>query len=493
MSVEYLGKVNNIVTVEKLKELTGMTVGNYNSGDITFLKFNDNGKELLVADRCIANSTSWNVLDGCGVVSGKVISVNKSKYICRLITGGDGNTSVEDNSEWKRLIVDIVPNTSDSNWKNMNTICQETYYGNSSQCIIRGGYTSVSSGGPVSKTANPNDVGWRPVFEKYENISITGINDDLGEMSSFNGLRYNIVNNYDTNFNLTEKVDGKVVRTLNNQSNGEFTFNIENFDSLTYGNHTIEIIADDPTATGNVVVTSKFNKIKNPVQPIPTNSNLKQVMLHNKELEKEISYQNFRLTEKLKEKGVEVADSESLSSLISKTSNMGLNFTKQSGVVSAGGNQTINIDISPVDLSKSICWCRLKYNPTNNLADRYFISKFKSPSVLELSRWSYKWTMDVYWEVLEFKSGVRAIHNRLIKGSELSEYNSSLYYKTLNHGFGILNPDKCIVYLSFKCSYDTKNVFVDIRNLTKYTFDVVWNEVSNPYLPEINVYIVELL
>lgn len=318
MSVEYLGKVNNIVTVEKLKELTGMTVGNYNSGDITFLKFNDNGKELLIADRCIANSTSWNVLDGCGVVSGKVISVNESKYICRLITGGDGNASSEDNSEWKRLIVDIVPNTSDSNWKNMNTICQETYYGNSSQCIIRGGYTSVSSGGPVSKTANPNDVGWRPVFEKYENISITGINDDLGEISSFNGLRYNIVNNYNTNFNLTEKVDGQVIRNLNNQSNGEFTFNIENFDSLAYGSHTIEIIADDPTASGNVTVTSKFNKIKSPVQPIPTNSNLKQVMLHNKEIEKEISYQKYILVDKLKSKYINVSTEEPLSTIIQK-------------------------------------------------------------------------------------------------------------------------------------------------------------------------------
>lgn len=492
MSVEYLGKVNNIVTVEKLKELTGMSIGNYDTGDITWLKFSDNGKELLIASKNIANDMSWNNIDSVNCVFGKLVNINNINYTCRLISGGDGNTNSINYSEWKKFIVDLAPNDSDSNWNGISTYCQETFYNDPVSCVVAGRY-SVDSIGRQIKTGYNTSLGWRPILERIDSFEIIGISENFGEITSFNQVKYTVTNLNGGNFNLTEKVDGQVIRTLNNQSNGEFTFNIENFDSLVYGNHAIEIIADDPTATGNVVVTSKFNKIKNPVQPIPTNSNLKQVMLHNKELEKEISYQNFRLTEKLKEKGVEVADSESLSSLISKTSNMGLNFTKQSGVVSAGGNQTINIDISPVDLSKSICWCRLKYNPTNNLADRYFISKFKSPSVLELSRWSYKWTMDVYWEVLEFKSGVRAIHNRLIKGSELSEYNSSLYYKTLNHGFGILNPDKCIVYLSFKCSYDTKNVFVDIRNLTKYTFDVVWNEVSNPYLPEINVYIVELL
>ncbi|WP_270943167.1 hypothetical protein [Romboutsia lituseburensis] len=492
MSVEYLGKVNNIVTVEKLKEITGMSIGTYATGDITFLEFNVDGKQILVASRFAGYNMPWDYINSLGYVFGKNIILNGIEYKCRLLTGGDGNTSVADESEWKKLIINLVPNDSDSGWSYAPTFCQDSYYGDSSRCITRGG-TSLTASNFISK-AGSNNTSWRPVLERVENFSITGISDDLGIMNSFNKFNYTVTNLTGGSFNLTEKVDGQVVRTLNNQVSGtEFTFNIENFDSLTYGNHTIEIIADDPTASGNVTVTSKFNKIKSPVQPIPTNSNLKQVMLHNKELEKEIYYQNFRLSDKLKENGIVVGENESLSSLIDKTSSMGLNFTKQSGIVSAGGNQIINIDISPIDLSRSVCWCRLKYNPGNNLADRYFISKFKSSSSLELSRWSYKWTMDVYWEVLEFKSGIKGVYNKLIKGSDLNGYDTSLMYKTLNHGFEISNPDKCIVYLSFKCTIDDKDVTVDIRNLTRNTFDVVWNDCGNLSLNEINVYIVELL
>lgn len=316
MSVEYLGKVNNIVTVEKLKELTGVTQGTFDTGDITFLKFNYDGKELLVADRVMAKSITWKHLDEKGVVFGKPININGIKYKCRFLTGGNGNPDMQDNSEWKLLIVDLVPNSSDSNWSNMYTICNSFHYSYSDQLVYRG-YSKVDGIASFTSTDTATIRGWRPVLEKMDDIEITGINSDLGEIHLFSGLKYAVANTYGTSFNLTEKFDGQVVRTLNNQVSGtEFTFNIENFDSLPYGNHTIEIIADDLTASGNVVVTSKFNKIKNPVQPMPTNSNLKQVMLHNKELEKEISYQNFRLGEKLKGGGIEVVGNESLSKLI---------------------------------------------------------------------------------------------------------------------------------------------------------------------------------
>lgn len=316
MSVEYLGKVNNIVTVEKLKELTGMSIGTYATGDITFLEFNVDGKQILVASRFAGYNMSWDYINSLGYVFGKNVVLNGIEYKCRLLTGGTGNNSIADESEWKKFIVDLTPNDSDSGWSYAPTFCQDSFYSDPSSCITRGG-TSLTFAKAISKSIS-NTSAWRPVLERVENFSVVGLNNDLGHMSSFNKFNYSITNLNGGNFNLTEKVDGQVIRNLNNQSNGEFTFNIENFDSLAYGKHTIEIIADDPTSAGNVTVTSKFNKIKSPVQPIPTDSNLKQVMLHNKELEKEISYQNFRLSEKLKGKGIEVDGSESLSKLIDK-------------------------------------------------------------------------------------------------------------------------------------------------------------------------------
>lgn len=492
MSVEYLGKFSNIATAEKLKELTGMTIGTYATGDIPFLKFNIDGKEVLVASRWVGYNMSWDYINSLGYVFGKNIILNGIEYKCRLLTGGNGNSAITDESEWKKLIVDLVPNDSDSWWSYAPTFCQDTYYNDSSRCVTRG-KNSVTYTNNVLKSATDISA-WRPVLEKVENFTFSGIRSDYGTVAEFNQFNYTVTNLSDGNFNLVEKVDGQVIRTLNSQSSGEFTFNIENFDALAYGSHVIEIIVDDTTASGNVVVTSKFNKIKNPVQHMPTNSNLKQVMLHNKELEKEIFYQNFRLGEKLKGSGIEVVENESLSSLISKTSNMGLHFTKQSGYVASGGNQAVDINISQVDLARSVCSCRLKYTPSNSVSAKYFMSKFNSSSSLELSRWKSGTTFDVYWEVLEFTSGIKCIHNKLIKSSDLSGYNNIGYYKTINHNFNISNIDKCIIYSSFKCSYDGNDVTVDIVNLTKETFDVTWTKtIDSIYISEINLYIVELL
>lgn len=319
MSAKYLGKVNNIVTVEKLKDMIGMTQGtNSVTGDINFLKFNDNGSIIYIASNVISASISWNYLESLGMVVGKEISINGKRYICRLMSGSNGDPNVVDDSEWKRLIVDLVPSKSDSNWNN-STMCKETLYSDSNMYAIRRGGDAVDHLMHFDKRSTFTTTGFRPVLEMVEVIDFPSFQYDLGEIATFSSFDYNVNNLNGGNFNLVEKIDGKVIRTLSNQSGGQFSLEIEDFDSLTYGKHIIEIAATDITTNKCSVITSKFNKIKPPVQPIPTNSNLKQVVLHNKELEKEVSYQNFRLSEKLKERGIEVSENESLSSLIDKS------------------------------------------------------------------------------------------------------------------------------------------------------------------------------
>lgn len=487
MSVEYLGKVNNIVTVEKLKELTGMSIGNYDTGDITWLKFSDNGKELLIASKNIANDMSWNNIDSVNCVFGKLVNINNINYTCRLISGGDGNTNSINYSEWKKFIVDLAPNDSDSNWNGISTYCQETFYNDPVSCVVAGRY-SVDSIGRQIKTGYNTSLGWRPILERIDSFEIIGISENFGEITSFNQVKYTVTNLNGGNFNLTEKVDGQVIRTLNNQSNGEFTFNIENFDSLVYGNHAIEIIADDPTATGNVVVTSKFNKIKNPVQPIPTNSNLKQVMLHNKELEKEISYQNFRLSEKLKNRGSSVSEGKSLSSLIDIVDTLGVEISRQNGVASVVSGTSNKINISSVDLSKSICWGCLHGSSVSWSSIKHNMVEFESESSIRLVRKDYNsYDNKCYWEVLEFKSGVRAIYNKKIEGTSLVERDS----KDIFHGFDIKNPSKCLIYYSYN-SYNgaVGTVSMNINNITNTTINVTCYE----KIPGIvNLYVVELL
>lgn len=342
MSVEYLGKVNNIITAENLKSAIGMNQGtNIVTGDISFLKFNDNGKIIYVASSVISTNITWNYLESLGMITGKDISVNDKRYICRLISGSNGNSGVTDDSEWKRLIIDLVPNKTDSNWGNV-TLCKESYYYSSTTYAITRGGATVDTLDYCDKSSSSAFRGFRPVFEISDIVDFIGVAPNLGNISTFNGFSYNANSLNGGNFNLVEKINEKVIRTLNNQPGGDFVFRIDNFDLLPYGNHTIEIVATDITTNKDTVVTSKFNKVKSPVQPIPTNSNLKQIMLHNKELEKEISYQNFRLRNKFDESGTPVGGNGSLSNLVDTVINMKKSFPGEETILASNSNYKVD-------------------------------------------------------------------------------------------------------------------------------------------------------
>lgn len=318
MSVQYLGKANNIVTVEKLRELAGLTEGvNSITGDITWLKFNDNGKILFVSSEVIITNISWNQLNLKEVLSGKEIFIDGSKCICRSITGGNGNSESIKNSEWNRIIVNLTPDNNDSNWMGVYTICQETILNSTQHYSSRGGYNSVDYYAGMYKTDISNNYGFRPVLEVIDPIEFSDISSDFGYIEKFDGFKYTINTLRNTNFNVIEKLDGKVINNLNNQVSGtEFIFNIEKFDFLDYGNHNIEIIADDTNSIFDTTFTSKFNKIKNPIGRLALDSNLKQAVEHSLELNKEIDYQKKRLYEKFDGLDIEVNENDSLSKLV---------------------------------------------------------------------------------------------------------------------------------------------------------------------------------
>ena len=114
----YEGKVNNIITVEKLCQKINLTAGNFLlKGDITFLKFIYDNKTLLIADRNIKNNISWDQLNEYNLVFGKIIEIDNIKYKIRLLTA----------SEWNKLIVKYTPLDQDSHWENIQSWCQNIY------------------------------------------------------------------------------------------------------------------------------------------------------------------------------------------------------------------------------------------------------------------------------------------------------------------------------------------------------------------------------
>lgn len=311
---EYLGKVTGIVSTEELSTLTGATGGTIvQSGDITWLKFKKDNKVILFADRNIRTNLSWNSLNSYGLVDGKTISINSKSYLCRLPNGE--NTSL---SEWDEFIVGLVPDNSISNWSGIYTIAQEPYASDTNRCFCLGN-SSVSSKGTSLKSTSSSLYGFRPVLVKLISNCINTINSkDLGSIAIWSNTPYIITG--DTH-SLIEKLDGTEIKNLTNQASGtSYVLDLTSqFESLPYGKHTVEIIDMDSDGFSNTV-TITFNKIKEPIAKLPTSASLVDRANFAQKINEELSYQLFKLRNHLTYMGIEVLETDKISSLIDKVS-----------------------------------------------------------------------------------------------------------------------------------------------------------------------------
>lgn len=331
MSVEYLGKVSNIVTTEELSSICGLNEGSVlNSGDIYFLKFVENGTTFLVSSKTLRHSLSWDYLNSIGCVFGKTIHINNIAYKVRLLKGASGD-------EWDKFIVSHTPSISDSWWSNCLNYCQENSP-SSNLSIVSRGKESVSYLTYSNKSAVSNALGWRPVLEVLKPLCKFSIDSsNIGYVSEWSNVIYSIIGD---SHSISEKLDGTIIRTLENQTSGtEYNLDLSlQWDNLSYGKHIIDIVATDTNGLSSSV-TITFNKAKEPITTIPTTSSLKQAIAHNKEIEKEIDYQLLRFENALDEKGVELLPSDrgKLSSLIAKVSEIGPKME-------AGNSATLYLD-----------------------------------------------------------------------------------------------------------------------------------------------------
>lgn len=95
--------------------MANYTIGNTPSADANKLQWHkivDGDKTLLICDRVILVSVSWNDLNGQGYITGKTITIDGAQYKCRSLTGGTGPRSSNDwysggtptNNEWDRFV-----------------------------------------------------------------------------------------------------------------------------------------------------------------------------------------------------------------------------------------------------------------------------------------------------------------------------------------------------------------------------------------------------
>ena len=260
--------------------MANYTIGNTPSADANKLQWHkivDGDKTLLICDRVILVSVSWNDLNGQGYITGKTITIDGAQYKCRSLTGGTGPRSSNDwysggtptNNEWDRFVtreevisglpapvssdLDSTINSTDKgsthnqfwNWFGVYSWCQETYSGNSSYRAVRG-YGSARYWSNYSATHQDVHVGFRPVLEILNTDPLISDTDrDLGDKNSNFTIEYT-VDDADSGdvLTATESIDGQTTKSFAPTRKSKNTISVP-VDELSLGKHTVKVVVTD--------------------------------------------------------------------------------------------------------------------------------------------------------------------------------------------------------------------------------------------------------
>ena len=288
------------------------SMANYTFGDtpsadankLQWVKIKDGDKTLLICDRVILVSVSWDDLNGQGYVTGKTITIDGTKYKCRLLTGGSNRRNNDwyaggtpTNNEWDRFItreevitglpapvssdLDTNLNTTDHNsthnqlwhWVGVYSWCQETWAENASNRARRG-YNSARHWGNGSSGNRFVSVGFRPVLEVLNTDPLISDSDrNLGDKNQDFTIEYT-VNDSDSGdvLTATESIDGRTTKSFAPTRNFKNTITV-NVRELSLGPHTVKVVVTDGQG-GTATRTWTFNRVNSAPTISGTDTNL---------------------------------------------------------------------------------------------------------------------------------------------------------------------------------------------------------------------------
>ena len=288
------------------------SMANYTFGDtpsadankLQWVKIKDGDKTLLICDRVILVSVSWDDLNGQGYVTGKTITIDGTKYKCRLLTGGSNRRNNDwyaggtpTNNEWDRFItreevitglpapvssdLDTNLNTTDHNsthnqlwhWVGVYSWCQETWAENASNRANRG-YNSARYWGNGSSGSRGVSVGFRPVLEVLNTDPLISDSDrNLGDKNQDFTIEYT-VNDSDSGdvLTATESIDGRTTKSFAPTRNFKNTITV-NVRELSLGPHTVKVVVTDGQG-GTATRTWTFNRVNSAPTISGTDTNL---------------------------------------------------------------------------------------------------------------------------------------------------------------------------------------------------------------------------
>ena len=287
-------------------------MANYTFGDtpsadankLQWVKIKDGDKTLLICDRVILVSVSWDDLNGQGYVTGKTITIDGTKYKCRLLTGGSNRRNNDwyaggtpTNNEWDRFItreevitglpapvssdLDTNLNTTDHNsthnqlwhWVGVYSWCQETWAENASLRAYRG-YVSARLWLSYSSGNRRVNVGFRPVLEVLNTDPLISDSDrNLGDKNQDFTIEYT-VNDSDSGdvLTATESIDGRTTKSFAPTRNFKNTITV-NVRELSLGPHTVKAVVTDGQG-GTATRTWTFNRVNSAPTISGTDTNL---------------------------------------------------------------------------------------------------------------------------------------------------------------------------------------------------------------------------
>lgn len=288
------------------------SMANYTFGDtpsadankLQWVKIKDGDKTLLICDRVILVSVSWDDLNGQGYVTGKTITIDGTKYKCRLLTGGSNRRNNDwyaggtpTNNEWDRFItreevitglpapvssdLDTILNTTDHNsthnqlwhWVGVYSWCQETWAENASFRAYRG-YDSARYWISSSSGSRYVYVGFRPVLEVLNTDPLISDSDrNLGDKNQDFTIEYT-VNDSDSGdvLTATESIDGRTTKSFAPTRNFKNTITV-NVRELSLGPHTVKVVVTDGQG-GTATRTWTFNRVNSAPTISGTDTNL---------------------------------------------------------------------------------------------------------------------------------------------------------------------------------------------------------------------------
>lgn len=287
--------------------MANYTIGNTPSAEANKLqwhKIQDGDKTLLICDRVLLVSVSWDDLNAQGLVSGKEITIDGARYKCRLLTGGsnyrgsDGYSGgTPTNNEWDRFVtreevitglpapvssdLDSTMNSTDHtsthnlfwHWVGVYSWCQEVYSSNASYRANRG-YYSARPWNYNSSSRRYAGLGFRPVLEVLNTAPLISDTDrNLGDKNNDFTIQYS-VNDTDSGDVLTavESIDGVTKKTFSPTRNTQYTISVP-VTTLSLGPHTVKVTVSDGQG-GSATRTWTFTRTNSAPTISGTDTNL---------------------------------------------------------------------------------------------------------------------------------------------------------------------------------------------------------------------------